>query len=115
MPEAAQQKDVAGGCPSVPTPCPDGDDELVVCHVAELDDPDLTIVHVLARLQLVARRSGHRAVFCHAPPALVELVELAGLAGVLDLRSGVEVRGESEEGEQALRAEEGVHRHDLPP
>ena len=88
--------------------------ELVVCHVAGLGEADLETVHVLARLQLTARRAGHRLVFCHAPPALVELVELAGLTGVLDLRSG-QVRREPEEREQPIRGEECVHRLDLPP
>ena len=115
MPEQAPQDRHAARCPPAPTPCPDGGDELIVCHVAGMADPDLTIVSVLARLHLIARRSGHRMVFCHAGPALEELVELAGLAGVLDLRSGVEVQREAEEREQPVGGEKGVHRLDLPP
>ena len=110
--EAPRDRDAAACPPALR--CPDGADDVIVCHVADLAAPDLAIVHVLARLQVVARRAGHRTVFCHAPQALVDLVDLVGLADVLDVRSVVEMRREPEEREQPIGAKEGVHGLDLP-
>ena len=60
--------------------------------------PDLTVVDQLARLALDARRLGARVVLADVTPALIELLELAGLV--------VEVAGEPERREQALGIEE---------
>jgi hypothetical protein len=45
--------------------------------------PDLETVDALARLQIVARRHGCRIVVVQPDPALVELIELAGLGEIL--------------------------------
>lgn len=100
--------------PTAPTACPRGGEDVIVCHVAGLTEPDLTIVEFLARVHLTARRSGQVALFCHAPPALEALLELVGLDGVLNVVSGVEPRREPEQREETVRAEKGVHRRDLP-
>jgi hypothetical protein len=47
--------------------------------------PDLATVDALARVQLVARRHGCRIRLMEPDPALVELIELAGLREVLGL------------------------------
>jgi hypothetical protein len=47
---------------------------------------DLRVVNALARLQLNARRQGCTVWLRDACPTLVELVELVGLAGVLEVR-----------------------------
>ena len=62
----------------------------------------LAALDTLARLQLAAKRTGLRARAVAAPPDVVELAELAGLARVL----GFEPRGQPEEREQRLRVEE---------
>jgi hypothetical protein len=48
-------------------------------------EPDLGTIDALARLQLVARRYGCRIVVVHPDPALVELIELAGLGEILEI------------------------------
>jgi hypothetical protein len=63
---------------------------------------DLGIVDALARLQLVARRSGYEVTVTEAPRDLLELIELAGLCEVL----GVEPLRQPEEREQRLGVEE---------
>ena len=63
---------------------------------------DLAIVDALARLQLVARRSGYRIDVSGAPSDLLELIELAGLSEVL----GVQTERQVEEREQRLGVEE---------
>ncbi len=63
---------------------------------------DLGIVDALARLQLVARRSGYEVAVTDAPRDLLELIELAGLCEVL----GVEPLRQPEEREQRLGVEE---------
>ncbi len=73
---------------------------------------DLDLIDALARLQLNAGRHGGRVCVRNAPPELLDLLELAGLRGVLDCEpslrggSGVEVRRQAEEREQALGVEE---------
>jgi hypothetical protein len=57
---------------------------------------DLAMVDTLARLQLVARRCGCLIRLRDVPEGLRELLELAGLAGVL----GLETRREAELGEE---------------
>ncbi|WP_218123481.1 STAS domain-containing protein [Quadrisphaera sp. DSM 44207] len=81
--------------------------------------PDLAAVDALARAQLAARRRGRRVVLRSPSPQLRELLDLAGLCGVLPEeasgRGGVlEVVREPEEGEQAGGVEEVRHPGDAP-
>jgi anti-anti-sigma regulatory factor len=71
---------------------------------------DIATVDALARLQLTARRLGWRLRLRNVSVELGELIELAGLTGVL----GVEPVGQPEEGEVTLDVEERVQRSDLP-
>ena len=57
---------------------------------------DLSVVDTLARLQLDARRQGCQVWLRDACPILVELVQLTGLAGVLQV--GREAEGFEEGG-----------------
>ena len=66
------------------------------------------VIDALCRLQLVARRWDGEVRLGRPEPALVELLERCGLAGVLD---GEGQRG-VEQGEQS-RVEEGVDPDDL--
>ena len=50
--------------------------------------PDLALVAVLARLNMAARRHGWSLRVLDAPPELLGLVDLCGLAGVLALEAG---------------------------
>ena len=63
---------------------------------------ELGIVDALARLQLVARRSGYEVAVTDAPSDLLELIELAGLSEAL----GVEPLRQAEQGEERLGVEE---------
>ncbi len=63
---------------------------------------ELGIVDALARLQLVARRSGYEVAVTDAPRDLLELIELAGLSEAL----GVEPLRQPEQREERLRVEE---------
>jgi ABC-type transporter Mla MlaB component len=45
--------------------------------------PDLSVVDGLARLQLAARRAGYSIRLRGAPSQLRELIELAGLSGIV--------------------------------
>jgi len=71
---------------------------------------DIATVDALARLQLTARRLGWRLRLRNVSVELGELIELAGLTGVL----GVEPVGQPEEGEVTLDVEERVQRSDRP-
>jgi len=71
---------------------------------------DIGTVDALARLQLTARRFGWRLRLREIPLELRELIELAGLSGVL----GVETLGQTEEREITLDVEERVQAGDLP-
>ena len=51
---------------------------------------DLGAVNTLARLQLKARRQGCTVWLRHACPDLIELLELVGLAGFLQMRREAE-------------------------
>lgn len=70
--------------------------------------PDLTVIDALARLQLAAGRARCSIRLRAVCPDLVELVDLAGLASLLDgrSRSALEARRQTEAGEQ-LDVEEG--------
>ena len=76
--------------------------------MAALAQPDCAIVDALARLQLAARRRNRQVRLRNASPHLMELVALAGLAGVLPCEggSGVQVEGEVEEREEPRRIQE---------
>jgi ABC-type transporter Mla MlaB component len=83
----------------------------IAYDVSGLTQPDQRALEALARLQLTARRLGTTIRLHHASRALVELIEVAGLADVLVVVSGVEVDGKVEELEQGGIDEE-VHRGD---
>lgn len=81
---------------------------------SRITEPDERTLDALARLQLTARRLGASIRLLDAGPALVDLIQLAGLAGVLEVAgSGVEVDRQVEEREQ-VRVDEEVHRGDAP-
>jgi hypothetical protein len=61
------------------------------------DMPDISVVDALARLQVVCRRSGVRVRLEETCPMLKELLDLAGLGGVVGLG-----------GEDGLGAEDGL-------
>lgn len=74
--------------------------------------PDLGAVDAIARAALQAARASRHLLVVDAVPELVRLLDLAGLAGV------VEVRREAEGGEQPLGVEEVQeegHLGDPPP
>ncbi len=59
----------------------------IVCDVGHLV-ADGEALDALARLQLHARRRGHEIRLRHASRELQDLLELAGLGGVLRLETG---------------------------
>lgn len=69
--------------------------------------PDLAAVDEIARVQLMAKRLGGRAVVKTASPFFLELLDLAGLA--------VEVEGQPEHGKNGGRIEERVDPGDPAP
>ena len=85
----------------------------IVCDVGGLEEPDVLTIDALARLQLVAIRSGRRLWLRHAPDELRKLIALLGLAGVLPLGAPLrlETVGQAEEREQCR----GVQEEDDPP
>ena len=72
-------------------------------------DASLVTVDALARISLNARRTGCRLVVCNAGPGLVELLNFAGLAGLL-----LELQGQPEQREQAGGVEEERELDDPP-
>jgi hypothetical protein len=56
---------------------------LLVCDVHTIPDPDLIALDALARLTLLARQLGGDVLLLDAAPKLEELLELAGLSGVI--------------------------------
>ena len=56
---------------------------MIVVDVSAIAEPDCGTVDALARIQLGAHRLGQRVVLRGARRELLELVELAGLSGVL--------------------------------
>ncbi len=60
-----------------------GERVVVSVDLGGLTDADLATVEALARLRLVATRAGGRLELRNVPPALAELLELAGLTAVL--------------------------------
>ncbi|MFJ9263626.1 STAS domain-containing protein [Streptomyces bacillaris] len=75
----------APGTPPVPggaSPAPPGP---VECDVGGVDRPGLALVEAVARLALVARRSGRQLVLRRVGPELQGLLDLVGLADVVGL------------------------------
>jgi STAS domain len=72
---------------------------MVTCDVTALSGPDAVTVEALARLQLLARRSGCRVRLRHARIELRDLLELMGLSEVLPCSSDLEPGREVEERE----------------
>ena len=72
-------------------------------------DASLETVETLARAGLNARRAGCRIQVRNARPDLVELLDLAGLAGLL-----LELQGQAEQGKQAGGVEEERELDDPP-
>lgn len=111
--------DIPGLCERVRGALHDGPpDRLVLCDVAAVAEPDLVTVETLARLQLTARRHGHRLGLRNAGPRLRALLELTGLTEVLPLGAGsllgdrgavgADPRGQAEQREEMRGVEEGV-------
>jgi ABC-type transporter Mla MlaB component len=98
---------IAGLCARVREALEGSGAELVVCDVGALVDPDAATVDAVARLQLTARRLGGQVRLRRARVELRELLVLAGLDDVVSCApSGLELRGQAEEREQAGRVEE---------
>lgn len=88
----------------------------VVCDAGALLVADIVAVEALARLQLTARRLGHRLQLRDASAELRALLALTGLTGVVPvapLRSG-EAQRHTEQREQPLGVEEEGHTGDPP-
>jgi ABC-type transporter Mla MlaB component len=98
--------EVAGLCDEVRTLLEASRADVVVCDVAGLGPPGLGAVDLLARLQLAAKRAGGRIRLRDPGPALHALLDLAGLR--------IEVEGQPEQREPALRVEEAVEPGDPP-
>ncbi|MFI9798835.1 STAS domain-containing protein [Streptomyces sp. NPDC052302] len=99
--------EVTGLCAVVRARLEGGRSRVVVCDVGGLGPPGLGTVDLLARLQLTARRAGGRIRLRDPDPALHALLDLVGLR--------LEVEGQPEEREPALRVEEAVEPGDPPP
>jgi ABC-type transporter Mla MlaB component len=83
----------------------------VACDVGALAEPDGVTIDALARLQLTARRLGHRVELRRACEELGDLLTLTGLLEILTgggapVASAVEAWREPELREQVLRIEE---------
>jgi ABC-type transporter Mla MlaB component len=78
-----------------------GDADRLVCDVGALADPDAVTIEALARLQLTARRVGSQIGLRNASRELRELLDFAGLRGVVPLSRGSRV----EAGRQAEERE----------
>jgi ABC-type transporter Mla MlaB component len=74
----------------------------VICDVAGIVQTDAVTVDALARLQLTARRFGHRVLLRNASADLQTLLALMGLSGVVPL----EPQRQVEEREQLRGIEE---------
>ncbi|MET0642189.1 MAG: STAS domain-containing protein [Jiangellaceae bacterium] len=81
----------------------------VACDTGRLTDPDVTMVDVLARLQLTARRGGCSMSVRRASSGLQELLLLVGLVDVVPIEtpSPFEPGREAEQSEQARIDEMG--------
>jgi hypothetical protein len=109
--------DITGLCQRAQKLLAQTDEGPVLCDVHALLEPDAVALEALARLQLTARRLGREIRLLHASPELVDLLEFAGLCGVLPHcceKSGLEPSGQAEEREQRGRVEEEAGADDLP-
>ena len=66
---------------------------MVVLDCARFEKPDLGSVHGLARRTLDARRQGFECRLLYVTTSLRDLIEFAGLDGVLRLAAGFPPRG----------------------
>ncbi|OHV42453.1 STAS domain-containing protein [Pseudofrankia sp. BMG5.36] len=95
----------------------------VVCDVTAVRTPTLATVNVLARLRLTARRLGRGFQLDGVQPRLALVLELTGLAGVLDADgapagpvaagSALQEGREAEQREQPVGVQEVVDPDDL--
>jgi anti-anti-sigma regulatory factor len=79
----------------------------VVCDVRAITAPDATALDALARVQLVARRAGVPVGLRNPPEVLRDLLEIAGLASVVERDRQIEQR-------EQPRVDEEVHPGDQP-
>ena len=75
---------------------------VVVIDCAEMPDADFRQVDTLARLHLILRRRRCELRLANPQPGLVDLITLAGLAGVLRFQPG----RQAEQGEEPSGVEE---------
>jgi ABC-type transporter Mla MlaB component len=87
----------------------------VVCDLRALVRPDAATVDALARLQLIARRSGRGICLRDACGALLELLALMGLSDVVPCSPGLPLQPgrKAEEREQARGVQEEADPGDL--
>ncbi|MFF7190733.1 STAS domain-containing protein [Streptomyces sp. NPDC008222] len=100
LPASLGRHEVVALCEDVRVRLVSGRAEVVVCDASGLGPPALTTVDALARLQLAARRAGGRIRLRDPAPALRALLDLSGLP--------IELEGQVEQREPALRVEEAV-------
>jgi hypothetical protein len=72
--------------------------------------PDMASVELISRLRLCTRRGGYELCLANVSQELLDVIDLAGLAGAL----GVEVQRQPEEREQPGGVEEEGDLPDLP-
>jgi ABC-type transporter Mla MlaB component len=84
-------------------------EELVVCDVGSLLDPDAVTVDALARMQLTARRLGRSIQIRHPCPELRDLLGLVGLTDIVQISETSRPGGQTEEREQSGSVQEEVH------
>lgn len=103
-----ERAEISGLCALVRVLVEGSDADLVVCDVRALIDPDVTTVDALARIQLTARRLGHRIRLRDVGHRLQDLLELAGLSDLVPgfVRSTLEPERQAEQREQMGRIEE---------
>jgi hypothetical protein len=77
---------------------------IVTCDVGAIDEPALPTIEVLSRLALAARRGRGQMRLEHASPAILELIELCGLAQVLPCAEPADQPGESSASDRATGA-----------
>jgi ABC-type transporter Mla MlaB component len=98
---------IAALCERVRVLLEGSDADQVVCDVSALVDPDAVTVDALARVQLTARRLGHRVRLRNACGDLEDLLALIGLRDIVPCaESPVEPRGQPEQREQGVGVEE---------
>jgi anti-anti-sigma regulatory factor len=81
--ELADAATTSAWCALVRSLLLDSTTRVVTCDIGQLSGRAASIIDALARMQLTARRCGGVIRLRRADPALVELLELVGLADVL--------------------------------